>query len=357
MQRMSYLFAFTFIIKLLECLYPFQQPLFNHLDLLALWPANSTGKFAATNSSLTSLFQTGLFDYLYIIPQLFWGNGEYTLIISQIMHYFAGLGAASLLLFFAMPKPLGALMGLALLLLPQSSDIFLSVGSMGVVSFITLIISMLYIKMEQTTSIVSQRKLMRRIGICLGLLASLNIHGLIMAGCFFLPVISRFGLSFGWPLYTILAFSPIMLRNIYSLGTPFYAESFPLLAKHTFPISTLLPTLWPNIKSILFPKAVFIFLFSGFRQNILYDLLIPLLLYSITIFTLYTGNTQAQFFFPVAFVLVYCLGNTTFIYHQKANNLVFICTALLLIFIDSTIVTSVRRIYHVVVDKNRFSTS
>jgi len=341
-------FIIIFVIKLLNTLYlsSHTDPLNYHLAMTKVLLTNS---FWDTYRFNTHFLMSGMFDYLYIIPNYLFQNKFFAQLTGQLMHFNLSLGLGALIIFKKIKNPTLALLGaIVLITLARSSEDFLVAKNDGMLASMALLTSIYIIE--------SNDKHPAIVGLLLGLLPAIKMTGIFLSiplGLIYVFQNSHSIRNILCCLFmALLAWSPILLRNYYFLQNPFFPGLVKTLPGSIHPqaynyytslmgSSFSITSLWPQIKACFFSKIIFYLLpfaiFYNYKGQKKLNLYIIVIVVFLMIYFLTNGGVvYPRFFFSCHFILAYYLAATLIPLIPRLKP-VLIIFLLLLIICDSKI--------------------
>lgn len=362
-EKLSVSIFFTiFIIKVLEalCFFRHGDALNYHLVGPRFWLETS---WLEMTNDLWGNFQSGLFELLYLLTIGIFGNSLWGQLSSQLLHFLLGQGLAAFILFSYFKKKnsiVAALSGIAILTISKSGDFFLYakndgfLAAMGLFALI-LILDKNYLKVEG-----SSRSIL--IGALLGLLPAVKMSGLFVTAplAIYYVYLNRkdiFQILLAGSM-SLLVFSPILIRNYYFIGNPFFPgliNIFPgvltpemksyYLHHMSNPLSW--DSLAKSLSSVFLGKVIFLFSFPVLILKFRSEKNFKPEFFAYTTFVLYLlvngGLVVERFFFTTYFFIIF--GLAKFLLAIKLDKLKIIAI-LFLLLVDSKIDKSFKRISH-----------
>jgi hypothetical protein len=307
-------------------------------------------------------FQSGVFELIYLFPLMLFGNTLWGQVSSQLIHFLLGQGLAAFVLYFYFKKKdnelIGSLSGLTILTISRSSDFFLYAKNDGALAACGLILALMLFD----DSFLSHKKHKRNllIGVLMGLVPAIKMSGLFIVGplSIYFVYLKRKELKevFFVASIALIVFSPILLRNAYFVGNPFFPgliNIFPGVLTEEMKSYYLY-----HMSSALTLSSLISALVSFFTGKIIFILMIPLFLYqiikkrnlffsalSLLIFALYlivNGGLVVERFF---FICYFLITVSIFIFiHKNDFYKKFLPLLLLIILIDSKADKSLKKV-------------
>lgn len=361
----AFVFYFLLIIKTLESFV-----LMSHGDALSYHLV--LGKFILEDGFYKAHEEfylgnmTGIFDYLYILPQWLFGSYIKAQMISQFFHFlFSLVGGVFLLSKVFKERVIFYSVGICLLTFARGPDFFIYAKNDGPLALTFLFGTILvFRRLGEGLSPIKRHIL---IGLCLGLLPAIKMSGVIYAVVlgltYVLKNLKEFKLVVLAAMISLAVASIIWIRNWYFVGNPLFPaflNAFPTKATPemiTFMESFLkqpgsLLGILKNFIIAISPKAVGFLVIpacfynhagkKGDRNQILFLLLGFTALYC----TINPGYPAERFYFPCHFILFFYLGETLGDVIQERwwkPNMIYL---LLLIFLaDSKIDKVTKRVF------------
>ncbi len=325
----AFVFYFLLIIKTLESFV-----LMSHGDALSYHLV--LGKFILEDGFYKAHKEfylgnmTGIFDYLYILPQWLFGSFIEAQMISQFFHFlFSLVGGVFLFSKVFKEKIIFYSVGICLLTFARGPDFFIYAKNDGPLALTFLVGTLLvFRRLGEGLSPIKRHIL---IGLCLGLLPAIKMSGVIYAAVlgltYVLKNLKEFKLVALATMVSLAVASIIWIRNWYFVGNPLFPaflNIFPTKATPemiTFMESFLkqpgsLLGIFKNFLIAISPKAVGFLVIpacfynhagkKGDRNQILFLLLGFTALYC----TINPGYPAERFYFPCHFILFFFLGET-----------------------------------------------
>lgn len=219
------LLILIFSIRFLQslCMLKHGDALYYHLVGGRYWVETSLSEMT---QSFHPFLLAGLFDYLYVIPNYLFGAGLLTQIVGQNMHFMFSMGFAALTLFYVFRGSLWAYIAPMLVLtISRSQDFFFYAKNDGVVASVGLLAAVVVLNKDFFPKIKAWNRMLL-VGILLGLLPAIKMYGLFASLSIGLVFMYHNRKNWKAILFVIfialLTWSPILLRNYFYLGTPFF---------------------------------------------------------------------------------------------------------------------------------------
>ncbi len=273
---------------------------------------------------------TGIFDYLYILPQWLFGSFIKAQMASQFFHFlFSLVGGVFLFSKVFREKIIFYSAGICLLTFARGPDFFIYAKNDGPLALTFLVGTLLVFRRVGEGLSPLRRHIL--IGLCLGLLPAIKMSGVIYAAILGLTYVFKnlkeFKLVALATMISLAVASIIWIRNWYFVGNPLFPaflNLFPTKATPemiTFMESFLkqpgsLLGVFKNFIIAISPKAVGFLVIpacfynytrkKGDRNQILFLLLGFTALYC----TINPGYPAERFYFPCHFILFFYLGET-----------------------------------------------
>lgn len=307
-------------------------------------------------------FQSGLFEALYLLTIGIFGNTLWGQLSSQLLHFLLGQGLAALVLFkfFKARKKeiIGALAGLSILTISKSADFFLYAKNDGALACLGLILALMLFDDSFVSLNGKKRNLF--LGILMGVIPAIKMSGLfiVLPLSIYFVLINYHRLSdvFITAITALLVFSPILIRNYYFIGNPFFPgliELFPgvltdeMKRYYLYHMSNKLSfsSFIAASKSLFTGKIIFLIFFPILFCR-LKDKRLPFFsIFVLSIFILYllvNGGLVVERFFFICYFLI-----TTMIFvflSEKNFKNKYYYLLLVLILVDSKVDKSIKRI-------------
>lgn len=318
--------------------------------------------------------QTGIFDYIYTIPQALFTSGLSAHLISQFIHFFFSIILAILFFndLFKKHRIVFTLMAISFLTFNRSPDFFIYAKNDGFLAFVFLFATVLTFNELPDNRLVYRWVTKHRhlfIGFFLGFLPVIKMNGLIYSFVLFCTYVflERKNLrSLVKPLIlAALTSSIIFLRNwliVKNPTFPAFIELFPTLAT---PEMIAFHNAWlknsagligvlKNYIIAFTPKNIF-YLFIplawwNHKNNFKKRNIIPFFVFCFT--SLYClrnpGYAAERFYFGCHFVMIYFVAKSleAFLNNNQRINLKHMVLMILVIFADSKIDKTVKRVFN-----------
>jgi hypothetical protein len=311
---------------------------------------------------------TGLFDYLYVIPQFFFGSGLLAHISSQFLHFACSILFAILIFSKVFErKTIFYATGVFLLSFDRSPDFFIYAKNDGFLALVFLI-GVLLICGELKKLNFSNLSSHILLGTIAGLLPVIKMSGLIyslaLSGLYLIQLRPNLKKLIFFCFAGLLASSPIFIRNWIVIGNPVFPAFLELFPTKVTPEMMSFMNSW--LKSSASVDGVLKNFIVAFTPKILGFLAIPLIWLNykrdrailnrvpilILLFTtcycfINPGYPAERFYFGCHFVLIYFIFKSLEALEQeggiKGAYWVFI---LLVMLADSKVDKVVKRVFH-----------
>lgn len=319
-------------------------------------------------TTVPGALMSGVFEFLYLVPHLFFGYGVISHASCQFIHFFFSLGLGSVVLYQSLKeksKLLAILAALSILTLSKGAIFFFFAKNDGPLALSYLCCLLLYLKLSESDW--GNKKQIYLFGLLLGLIPSIKLNGLL----YILPIVCHF-LFYQWRNFRLVSivsvisltvFFPILIRNYYYIGAPFFPgllNHFPgqatkeMVEYYTGAISAplTLSKFFENLKLIFMGKIIFLSVPVLFVLNLVkgQKRLNLSLLFVFASFTLYLitngGVISYRFHFPSYFALVFFIFNSLYFYTNGLEKIRpgAVVIFLVLILVDSKIDKSIKNI-------------
>ncbi|MFT6069543.1 MAG: hypothetical protein ACJAT2_000991 [Bacteriovoracaceae bacterium] len=219
------LLILVFSIRFLQsfCMLKHGDSLYYHLVGGRYWVETS---LIEMTKSFHPFFLAGLFDYLYVIPNFFFGPTLLTQVVGQNMHFMFSMGLGSFILFNYFRGSIWAYLGpLLILTISKSQDFFFYAKNDGVVASLGLLAAILIIEKDSIKRLTGYYRF-AIIGILLGLLPAIKMYGLFASASLGLVLIYLNYKEWKKILLVcvlgLLTWSPILIRNYIFLDTAIF---------------------------------------------------------------------------------------------------------------------------------------
>lgn len=219
------LLILVFSIRFLQslCMLKHGDALYYHLVGGRYWVETS---LLEMTKSFHPFFLAGLFDYLYVIPNFFFGPTLLTQLMGQNMHFLFSMGLGSFVLFKFFRNSIWAFVApLLILTISKSQDFFFYAKNDGVVASLGLFAAVLIIEKDFLGKIKGYSRF-AIIGVLLGLLPAIKMYGIFASAALGLVLIylnfKNFKNILLVCLIGLLAWSPILVRNYVFLEAPLF---------------------------------------------------------------------------------------------------------------------------------------
>ena len=307
-------------------------------------------------------FQSGLFETLYLITIGIFGNTLWGQLSSQLLHFLLGQGLAAFVLYYFFKKKnkeaIGALAGLSILTISRSADFFLYAKNDGALASLGLILALMLFDDNFISKKGKKRNLI--LGTLMGLIPAIKMSGLFivmpLSIYFVIKNYRKLSNVIITALIALIVFSPILIRNYYFIGNPFFPgliELFPgvltneMKTYYLYHMSNKLSfsSFIAALKSLFTGKLIFVLFFPILFCR-LKEKKLPLFgLFVLSIFILYllvNGGLVVERFFFICYFLITAMI-FVFLSEKDFKNKYFYLL-LVLILIDSKVDKSIKRV-------------